>query len=69
MLHKPKIADYLKILTDEDVKDFVVINIGKCFEKKKKKKISAKLLNCFILFLTTPAQVEIYVKLIENLRV
>ena len=26
MLYMPKIADYLKILTDEEVKDFGVIN-------------------------------------------
>ena len=26
MLHIPKIGDYLKILTDDEVKDFVVIN-------------------------------------------
>ena len=29
MLHMPKKADYLKILTDEKVKDFVVIHFGK----------------------------------------
>ena len=27
MLHMPKSADYLKILSDEEVKDFVVINL------------------------------------------
>ena len=26
MLYSPKIAGYLKILTDEELKDFVVIN-------------------------------------------
>ena len=29
MLHIPKIGDYLKILTDDEVKNFVVINFGK----------------------------------------
>ena len=28
MLYVPKIGDYLKILTDNKVKDFVVINFG-----------------------------------------
>ena len=28
----PKIADYFKILNDEEVKDFVVINFGECFK-------------------------------------
>ena len=32
MLYILKIADYLKILTDEEVKDFVVINFGDCFK-------------------------------------
>ena len=29
MLYIPKIDDYLEILTDEEVKDFVAINFGK----------------------------------------
>ena len=29
MLHIPKIGDYLKILSDNEVKNFVVINFGK----------------------------------------
>ena len=28
MLYMPKILDYFKILTDEEVKGFVVINFG-----------------------------------------
>ena len=28
MLYIPKICDYLKILTEDEVKDFVVINFG-----------------------------------------
>ena len=28
MLYTPKIDDYLEILTDEEVKDFVVINFS-----------------------------------------
>ena len=28
MLYIPTIADYLKILTDEEVKDFVLTNFG-----------------------------------------
>ena len=27
----PTIADYLKVLTDEEAKDFVVIYFGECF--------------------------------------
>ena len=32
MLYMPKITDYLKILTDKEVKDFVVIDFGECFK-------------------------------------
>ena len=32
MLYMSNIADYLKILIDEEVKEFVVINFGECFE-------------------------------------
>ena len=52
-----KIADYLKILTDE-VKDFAVINFGECFKSPREvlhseldqEKILENLLNRFILF-------------------
>ena len=36
----PKIADYLKILTDEEVKDFVVITFGECFKSMREKLFS-----------------------------
>ena len=32
MLYTPKIDDYLKILTDEKVKDFAVINFSEHFK-------------------------------------
>ena len=35
MLHIPKTGDYLKILTDDEVKDFVVIKFGKYFKSRK----------------------------------
>ena len=31
----PKITDYLKILTDKEVKDFVVIDFGECFKSTR----------------------------------
>ena len=33
----PKIVDYLKILTDEEIKDFVVINFGKYYKFTREK--------------------------------
>ena len=35
MLYIPKIADYLKILTDQEVKDFVLITFDECFESTR----------------------------------
>ena len=37
MLHISKIDDYLKILTDEKVKDFVVVNFSEYFKSAKEK--------------------------------
>ena len=42
MLYTPKIADYLKILTDEKVRYFVVINFGEC-SKSTREKLYSKL--------------------------
>ena len=35
MLYIPKVDDYLEILTDEEVKDFVVINCSEYFKSMK----------------------------------
>ena len=35
MLHIPKIDNYLKILTDEEVKHFVVISFSEYFQSTK----------------------------------
>ena len=37
MLYIPKIDDYLKILTDEEVKDFVAINFSEYFKSVREK--------------------------------
>ena len=47
MLYIPKIDEYLEILTDEKVKDFLVINFS---EPIKDEQILEKLLNHFIHF-------------------
>ena len=74
MLYTPKIGDYLKILTDEEVKDFVAINFSEYFKSTREKlysklneeqdlKTVAKLL---YIFLTTPDEVEKYVEIIQS---
>ena len=36
MFYMPKITGYLKILTDEEVKDCVLINFGEYFKSREK---------------------------------
>ena len=37
MLYIPKIDDYLEILTDDEVKDFVAINFSECSKSIREK--------------------------------
>ena len=58
MLYIPKIDDYLKILTDNEVKDFVAVNFSeylkstkeKLYSKLKEEQNLRKVVNCFIFF-------------------
>ena len=54
-MYIPKIDDYLEILTDEEVKDFVAINFSKSIKEEQNLRKVAKLL---YLFLTTPDEVQ-----------
>ena len=63
MLHVPKIDDYLKILTDEEVKDFVAINFSKYFKSTREEQNLRKVAKLFYIFQTTPDEVEKYVQL------
>ena len=72
MLYIPKIADYLKILVDEEVKNIVSISFVKYFKCNREKshfKLSeeknlTKIDESFYIFLTTPDKVRQYVELI-----
>ena len=66
MLYIPNIGDYLKILTDYEVKDFVVITFSEYF-KSTREKLYSKLIEdqnlrevakSLYIFLTTPDEVE-----------
>ena len=55
MLYIPKIDDYLEILTDTEVKYFVVINLSKSLNKEQNlRKVAKPLYN----LLTTPDEVQ-----------
>ena len=55
MLYIPKIDDYLEILTDKEVKDFVAINFSKPISDEQNLRKAAKSL---YFFLTTPDEVQ-----------
>ena len=70
MLYIPSIDDCLKILTDDEIKDFVVINFSEYFKSTKEKlypKLSEeqnlrKVARSLYIFLTTPDEVEKHVQ-------
>ena len=61
MLYIPKIDDYLKILTDEEVMDFVAINFNENFKSIREEQNLRKVAMLLYIFLTTPDEVEKYV--------
>ena len=71
MLYIPKIGDYLKILSDDEVKVFVVINFSKWFKSTREKlypepsaeQYLIKVAKWLYLFLTRPDEVEKYAKI------
>ena len=62
MLYIPKTDDYLKILTNEDVKDFVVINFAVYFKFVREKQNLIKVSKSLFIFQTTPDAAEKYVQ-------
>ena len=73
MLYIPKISDYLKILTDNEAKNCVVINFSKHFKSTREKLNSIlseqrnlrKVGKLLYIFLTTPDAVEKCVELMQ----
>ena len=60
-MHIPKIDDYLKIVTDEEVKDFVAISFSEYFKSTRKEQNLTRVGKSLCIFLTTPAEREKYV--------
>ena len=54
--------DYLKILTDEEAKDFAAINFNECFESIREEKNLRKVAKLLYIFLPTTDKVETYVQ-------
>ena len=63
MLYIPKIDNYLKILTDEEVEDFIAINFSEYFKSMTEKQILVKKVAKFpYIFLTAPDEVVTYLQ-------
>ena len=62
MLYIPKIEDYLKILTDEEVKDVVAINCSEYFKSVREEQNLRKAAKSFYIFVTVPDKVEKHVQ-------
>ena len=60
MLYIPKIDDYLKVLTDEKVEDFVAINCSEYAKSIREEQNLRKVAKSICIFLTTPDEVEKY---------
>ena len=58
MLYIPKTDDYLEILTDEEVKDFVAITFSEYFKSIRVEKNLRKVAKSLYIFLTTPDDVK-----------
>ena len=58
MLHIPKTDDYLKILTDEEVKDFIAISFSEYFKSVREEQNLRKVFQSLYIFLTIPDKAE-----------
>ena len=62
MLYIPKIDDYLKILADEEAKDFLALNFSEYFKSIRGEQNLRKVAKLIYIFLTTPDEAEKYVQ-------
>ena len=74
MFYIPKIGDYLKLFTDEELKEFVAISFSKYFKaaieklysKLKEEQNLRKFAESFYIFLTTPDEGGKYVEIMQS---
>ena len=62
MLYTPKIDDYLKIMSDEEVKDFATINFSEYFKSIREEQNLEKVAKSLYIFLTIPDEAEKHVQ-------
>ena len=72
MVYISKVGDYSKILTDDEMNDFVVINLGEylnLWEKNIEEQNLKKVIELFYIFLATPVEVEKYVEMMQSVQI
>ena len=72
MVYISKVGDYSKILTDDEVNDFVVINLGEylnLWEKNIEEQNLKKVIELLYIFLATPVEVEKYVEMMQSVQI
>ena len=72
MVYISKVGDYSKILTDDEMNDFVVINLGEylnLWEKNIEEQTLKKVIELLYIFLATPAEVEKYVEMMQSVQI
>ena len=62
MLYIPNIDEYLEILNEEEVRDFVTINFREYFKSIREEQNLRKLAKSLYIFLITPDEVEKYLQ-------
>ena len=74
MLYIPRIGGYLKVLIDDKVKDFLVMNFDEYFQSSREKLYSKlsevgnlrKVAELLYIFLPTPDEVEKHVEMMHS---
>ena len=72
MVYISKVGDYSKILTDYEMNDFVVINLGEylnLWEKNIEEQNLKKVIESLYIFLATPVEVEKYVEMMQSVQI
>ena len=72
MVYISKVGDYSKILTDDEMNDFVVINLGEylnLWEKNIEEQNLKKVIELLYIFLATPVEVEKYVQMMQSVQI
>ena len=72
MVYISKVGDYSKILTDDEMNDFVVINLGEylnLWEKNIEEQNLKRVIESLYIFLATPVEAEKYVEMMQSVQI